>query len=92
MDKAIRVSSTIHWAKGAFVPGLAGGRIPGQRHTKTAEKTSNNLSGARKKSVFLTLPKNEMYKDLKSLLDDPDRDVTRMFIQKDLLELNDLLD
>ena len=71
------------------MPGLVGFHVPGQRHTTTTEKTGNNHGGAKKKSFF-TLPKNEMHKDLKSLLDDPDRGVTRMFIQKDLLD--DLLD
>ena len=37
----------IHDAKGAFIPGLAGGRVPGHRHRATSEKTSNNHRGKR---------------------------------------------
>jgi hypothetical protein len=28
------------WVIGAYVPGLAGGRVPGHRHTATTQKTS----------------------------------------------------
>ncbi len=45
VHKAVNAMSVIHNAKGAFVPGLAGGRVPGHRHTATDEKMSNNWGG-----------------------------------------------
>lgn len=85
VDKAIYALSTIHGAKGVFVQGLAGGRVPGQHHTKTTEKMSNNYFGAIEKSFF-TLTRNKMHYNLNSLLDDMDWDATWRFAQKYLFD------
>ena len=45
VNKVVRAMKTIHGEKGAFVPGLAGGRVPGHCHRATTEKTSNNQCG-----------------------------------------------
>jgi len=71
---------TIHEANGAFVPGLAGGRVPGHRHRTTTQKTSNNHGGKREKLEFnLALKEKDMHADLRSILADPERDLTGMF-------------
>ena len=71
---------TIHGAKGAFVPDLAGGRVPGHRNCATSRKTSNNHGGKRERLEYnLALKEKEMHADLKSILDDPEQDVTGMF-------------
>ena len=80
MNKVVRAMKTIHGAKGACVPGLAGGRVPGQRHRARTSKTSNNHGGKRDTIAFnLALKEKEMHADLKSILDDPEHDVTGMF-------------
>ena len=70
----------IHGAKGAFVPGLAGGRVPGHRHRATEFETSNNHGGKRDKINYdFDLRNDEMYADLIALIDEPERDLTKMF-------------
>jgi len=79
-NKALRAMTIIHGAKGAFVPGLAGGRVPGHRHCATKEKRSNNHGGKRDKlSYNLVLKEQGMHADLKLIQDDPKWDVTGMF-------------
>ena len=73
VHKAVNAMSVIHNAKGAFVPGLAGGRVPGHRHTATDEKTSNNWGGRREKLEYnFALDDESMHVILKSLLNDPE--------------------
>ena len=47
VHKAIRAMGVIMEAKGAYVPGLAGGHIPGARHMQMEEKMSSNWGGPR---------------------------------------------
>ena len=80
VDKTVTALKKIHEAKGAFVPGLAGGRIPGHRHRNTTEKTSNNHGGKRvRKEWNVDVQDEALHSDLKSLLDDPRRDSTGSF-------------
>ena len=83
VHKAVNAMKVIHQAKGAFVPGLAGGRVPGQRHTATEERTSSNWGGKRVKKILEELDNSAMHADLRSLLDDPTRDVTQMFAREE---------
>ena len=77
VKRAISAMKTIHEHRGAFVPGLAGGRVAGHRHVQTTAKTSDNHGGKReKKERGDNFP---MHKDLRSLLDEPERDVTGLF-------------
>ena len=64
--------------------GLAGGRVPGGRHVQTDEKMSSNWGGPREKvDVKDRLEKKAMYADLKSLLEDSDRNIINMFALQD---------
>ena len=72
---------TIHEHRGAFVPGLAGGRVAGHRHVQTTAKTSDNWGGKRSRKNWKD--NYPMHKDLRSLLDDPQRDVTGFFAKKE---------
>ena len=54
IHKVVNALAVIHREKGVFVPGLAGGRTPGHRHTKTTEKTSNNHIGKRVRTEILS--------------------------------------
>ena len=69
--------ATIAEHRRTFVPGLAGGRVVGHRHVRTTAKTSKNRGGKREKKEwgdnFL------MHKGLRSLLDEPEQDVTGQF-------------
>ena len=77
VKRAISAMKTIHEHRGAFVPGLAGGRVAGHRHVQTTAKTSDNHGGKREKKEWGdNFP---MHKDLRSLLDEPERDVTGLF-------------
>ena len=63
--------ATIAEHRGAFVPGLAGGRVAGHRHVWTTAKTSKSHGGKRKKKEWGgNFP---MHKDLRSLLGDPEQ-------------------
>ena len=74
--------ATIAKQRRAFVPGLAGGRTTGHRHVRTADKTSKNHGGKREnKERGDNFP---MHKDLRSLLDDPEQDVTERFAMQDV--------
>ena len=78
--KAVRAMKTIHDAKGAFVPSLAGGRVPGHRHCATSEKMNNKHSGKRTRLEYnLALTQKEVHPSLKSTLDDPEQDLTVVF-------------
>ena len=90
VHKGVRAMGIIYGAKGAFVPGLAGGCVPGQCHTQTAERTSNKHSRETEKTILETLDEQEMHTDLKSLLDNSERDVTGMFALQDLLNSEDI--
>ena len=80
VHKDVRAMMTIHVAKGAFVPGLAGGRVLGQRHRAMTEKTSSNQGGKRDKLVYNSaLNDASMHANLKLLLDDSDQDGMGMF-------------
>ena len=51
------------------MPGLAGGRTAGHRHTATTAKTSNNHGGRRKREEYsVALDELAMHADLKALL------------------------
>ena len=77
-------------AKGAYVPGLVGNCIPGGRHMQTEEKTSSNWDGQREKlDVKHHLDKNSMHDDLKSLLNDPEHNVTNMFALRDYFDVDE---
>ena len=70
VHKVVHACNEIYKAKGVFVPGLAGGRVPGHRHTATKEKTSNNHGGKRDRLEYsVALDEEEMHGDLKALLD-----------------------
>ena len=78
---AMRVSME---ARGAYVPVLAGNHIPGGWHLQTDENTSSNWDGPREKQDTKDhLDKEDMHADLKSLLNDPERNVTNMFVLRD---------
>ena len=80
VKKAVRAMAIIHGAKGAFVPGLAGGRVPGHRHRATEFETSNNLGSKRDKIDYdIDLRNDEMHADLISFIDEPEQDLTKMF-------------
>ena len=80
VNKAVYAMKTINGTKGAFVPGLAGGRVPGHHHCATTEDMSNNHGDKREKLEYnLALKEKEMHANLKSILDDPEQDVTGMF-------------
>ena len=80
IKKVIVAMKTIHEHRGAFVPGLAGGRVAGHRHVQTTAKTSDNWGGKISKTNWGD--NYSMHEDLRSLLDDPHRDVTRFFAKK----------
>ena len=83
VHKVVHALKEIYKAKGVFVPGLTGGRVPGKRHTSTKEKTSNNHGGKRKRLEYsVTLDEETMHKDLKSLLNESD-DITAFYRRKD---------
>ena len=87
INKVVVAMKKIHEVKGVFVPGLAGGRVPGNRHQNTAKKTSNNHGGKRAKLEYdLALDEASMHSDLKSLLDDGTRDTTSFFVLRDALD------
>ena len=74
--------ATIAEHRGVFVPGLAGGRMAGHRHVGMTAKTSKNHGGKREKNEWGdNFP---MHKDLRSLLDDPEQDVTGQFAVQDV--------
>ena len=53
------------------MPGLAGGRVPGHRHTSTKEKTSQNHGGRREKKQFnLAEMDNQIHTDLRELINE----------------------
>jgi len=87
INKAAVAMKTIHEAKGVFVRGLAGGRVPGQRHVNPSKKTSKNHGGKRVKLEYnLALDEATMHADLKSLLDDTIRDTTSFFTLRNALD------
>ena len=87
VHKAVRAMAVIHEHKGAFVPGLAGGRVPGHRNTDAWIKTSNNHGGKRERLEYdLQLEEKGMHADLRSLLDDPERVMTDVFCVRDSLD------
>ena len=80
VHKAVRAMKTIHDTKGAFVPGLAGRRVPGHRHRATSEKTSNNCGGKWTQLEYnLALTQKEMHANPKPILDDTEQDLTGIF-------------
>ena len=85
--KAICAFFTVHEHKGAFVPGLAGGRIPGYQNQKT---DVDNQRGARTKKIITERDFDGLHADLKSLLDDPQFDTTNMFAMKEAMEEEDI--
>ena len=90
VHKAIWAMRVIMEAKGAYVPGLAGGRIPEGRHVQMEEKTSSNWDRRReKKDAKDHLDKEGMHANLKSLLDDPERNVTNMFALRDYFDADE---
>ena len=83
VHKVVHACKEIYKAKGVFVPGLAGGRVPGHRHTKTKEKTSNNHGGRRPRLEYsVALDEKEMHGDLKALLEESG-DITDFFRLRD---------
>ena len=82
VKRAISAMKTIATHPGAFVPGLAGGRVAGHRCVRTTAKTSKNHRSKREKKEWGdNFP---MHKDLRSLLDDPEQDVTGQFAVQDV--------
>jgi hypothetical protein len=70
VHKVVHACKEIYKVKGVFVPGLAGGRVAGHRHTRTSEKTSNNHGGKRTRLEYnFALDEKTMHEDLKDLLD-----------------------
>jgi len=83
VHKVVHALKEIYKAKGVYVPGLAGGRVAGKRHTATKEKTSNNWGGKRKRLEYsVALDEETMHGDLKSLLNESD-DITAFYRRKD---------
>ena len=77
IKRVISAEETIAEHRGAFMSDSAGGREAGHRHIQTTAKTSKNHEGKREKKEwgdnFL------MHKGLRSLLDEPEQDVTGQF-------------
>ena len=89
VHKAIRAMGVIMETKGAYVPGLVGGCIPGGWHMQTEEKTSSNWGGPREKlDVKDRLDKEGVHVDLTSLLNDPERNITNMFALQDYFNVD----
>ena len=85
VHKVVHALQEIYKSEGAFVPGLAGGRVPGHRNTDAWLKTSNNWGGKHTRKEFeLKLATKGMHADLKDLLNDPERDITAVFRRDDL--------
>jgi len=83
VHKVIHACKEIHAAKGVYVPGLAGGRVPGHRHTSTKEKTSQNHGGRREKKQFnLAEMDNQIHTDLRELISES-RGVSAFFEASD---------
>ena len=83
VHKVVHVCKEIFRVKGVFVPGLAGGRVPGKRHTSTTKKASNNWGGKRDRLEYsVALDEESMHDDLKALLDGSD-DIMSFFRKKD---------
>ena len=79
VHKVVHALKEIYKAKGVDMPGLAGGRVAGKRHTATKEKTSNNWGGKRKRLEYsVALDEETMHGDLKSLLNESD-DITAFY-------------
>ena len=80
VHKAVRAMETMDKTNGAFVPGLAGGCVPGHHYRTTTKNMSNNHGGKRDKLEFnLALKEKEMHAGLKSILADPEQDLMGMF-------------
>ena len=83
MHKVVYACKEIYKVKGVYVPGLAGGRVAGHRHTSTTKKTSNNHGGKRKRLEYsVALDEKSMHNDLKALLDGSE-DITAFFKRVD---------
>lgn len=71
IKKVVHACKEIHKVNGVFVPGLAGKRVAGKRHTNTTERTSNNHGGRRKRKEYNPKSDNEqLHPDLIALLDE----------------------
>ncbi len=69
-------------AKGVYVPGLAGGRIPGIRHIETIG--SNRGGGKRVRHDFcFDLDMLQMHVDLRQAVDEHGGDITSKFAKED---------
>ena len=65
-------------------------RIPGGRHVQTEEKTSSNWGGSREKlDVKDHLDKKGLHADPKSLLNNPERNVTNMFALQNYFDVDE---
>ena len=83
MHKVVHACKEIYKARGVFVPGLAGGRVAGHRHTKTTRKTSNNWGGKRTRLEYeCALDEKSMHEDLKALMDGSE-DLQSFFVLDD---------
>ncbi len=75
--------------KGAFVPGLAGGHVPGHRNTTTWLKTSNSWGGKQSRLKFdMQLLKKGMHADLKSFLNNPEQELKGKYMIHDEADSN----
>lgn len=71
IKKIIHASKEIHKAKGAYIPGLAGGHVPGHRHTATSQKTSSNHGGNRTRLEYdPTVLEKTLHEDLIAILNE----------------------
>ena len=68
VHKVVHACKEIHNVSGVFVPGLAGGRTAGHRHTAMTAKTSNNHGGKIKQEEYsVALDKLSVHTNLKAL-------------------------
>ena len=71
IKKIIHACKEIHEAKGAYVPGLAGGCVPGHRHTAMSQKTSSNYGGKRTHLEYdPTVLEKTLHEDLIAILNE----------------------
>jgi hypothetical protein len=83
VHKVVHACKEIHAAKGVYVPGLAGGRVPGHRYTSTSKKTSENHGGRRQKKQYDPASlESHLHTDLRTLLNES-RGVSAFFEASD---------
>jgi hypothetical protein len=81
VHKVVNACKEIYKAKGVYVPGLAGGRVAGHRHTATSKKSNNNHGGKRVRLEYNdAINDAAMHEDLRAILDEAEGDTTSKYM------------